>query len=332
MSKHVVVGAGPVGQATARELVSQGHEEVLLVSRSGSGSEIEGVARVALDVTDATALGRLAEGASALYNCINPPSYDVWTTYWPPIAASFLAAAERSGAVLATASCLYAYGPVDEPMVEGMPDAAPGVKGRLRGQMWAEAKQAHDEGRIRAVEVRGSDYMGVGVTNAHIPIVAAKALSGKSVRVFGSADEPHTFTDVRDMARALVTVASTPSAHGRVWHAPSNPPVTQTQAVADVCRAAGREPGAVRVWPSAMLSVGGLFMGFLKELRETVYQFQRPYVMDSSAIERELGLAPTPWDEVCRATAEHAAQAMRSPAAGSTSTHTGLRAGGAVEV
>ena len=32
---HVVVGAGPVGQATATELVRRG--EVLLVSRSGSG-------------------------------------------------------------------------------------------------------------------------------------------------------------------------------------------------------------------------------------------------------------------------------------------------------
>jgi hypothetical protein len=38
-------------------------------------------------------------------------------------------------------------------------------------------------------------------------------------------------------------------------------------------------------------------------MRETVYQFERPYVLDSSAITRELGLAPTPWDDVCRATA-----------------------------
>lgn len=107
MSKHVVVGAGPVGTTTARELVAQGHAEVVLVSRSGSGAEIAGVRRVALDVTDADALAGLAEGADALYNCINPPSYDVWPTYWPPIATAFLVAAERSGAVLATASCLY---------------------------------------------------------------------------------------------------------------------------------------------------------------------------------------------------------------------------------
>ena len=41
----------------------------------------------------------------------------------------------------------------------------------------------------------------------------------------------------------------------------------------------------------------------LRELRETEYQFTRPYVLDSAAITRELGLEPTPWAEVCRATA-----------------------------
>ena len=329
MDKHVVVGAGPVGIATARHLVGAGVEQVVLVSRSGAGEDVAGVTRLALDVADAAALARVAEGASALYNCINPPSYDVWPTYWPPVAAAFLAAAESSGAVLVTASCLYAYGEVDRPMVEGMPDTADGAKGRVRARMWANALAAHEAGRLRAVEVRGSDYLGPGVSNAHIPVVAGKALRGRSVRVFGAADQPHTFTDVRDMAATLVAVATTPSAHGRVWHAPSNPPVTQAEAVAAVCRAASREPVTVRTWPRVMLSLGGVVVPFLREMRETVHQFERPYVMDSSAAQRELGLAPTPWDEVCRATA---AQAMSSHDPGSTSTQTGSRAGGALEV
>jgi nucleoside-diphosphate-sugar epimerase len=301
-ARHVVVGAGPVGLATARELAAQGHE-VVLVSRSGTGAEVEGVTRAAADAADAAGLTRLAEGAAALYNCINPPSYDVWSTYWPPVAAAFLAAAEASGAVLVTASCLYGYGPVDEPMVEGMPDLAEGTKGRLRAAMWADAMAAHEAGRIRAVEVRGSDYMGPGIASAHIPQVTPRALRGKAVRVFGRPDLPHSFTDVRDMGRALAAVATQPVAWGRVWHAPTNPPVTQAQAVADVCRAAGKEPVAVRAWPKALLSVGGVFVPLLREMRETVYQFERPYVLDSSAIESELGLKPTPWDEVCRATA-----------------------------
>jgi hypothetical protein len=52
-----------------------------------------------------------------------------------------------------------------------------------------------------------------------------------------------------------------------------------------------------------VLRAAGLFDSQLRELRETEYQFTRPYVMDSSAITDALGLEPTPWDEVCRRTA-----------------------------
>ncbi|WP_299052032.1 NAD-dependent epimerase/dehydratase family protein [uncultured Nocardioides sp.] len=306
---HVVVGAGPVGRATATHLASLGRTDVVLASRSGSGEELDGVRRVALDAADAAALSALVTrvsggGPAVLHNCVNPPSYDVWSTWWPPVHEALLAAAERTGAVLATASCLYPYGRVTGPMTEGMPDAGTGPKERLRARMWADALQAHREGRIRAVEVRGSDYMGPGVATAHVPMVARRALTGRAVRVFGRADVPHSFTDVRDMARALVATAEDPAAHGRVWHAPTNPPVTQRQAVADVCRAAGVEPVAVRAWPRALLGLGGVVVPMLRELRETVHQFEAPYVLDSSAITRELGLAPTPWAEVCRATAE----------------------------
>jgi nucleoside-diphosphate-sugar epimerase len=191
-------------------------------------------------------------------------------------------------------------------MTEDLPDRATGTKGALRAQMWAEAKAWHDAGRIRAVEVRGSDYLGPEVTQAHVPLVVGKALQGKNVRVFGDPQAPHSMTDVRDMARALVATAAEPTAWGRVWHAPTNPARSQAETVADVCRSVGRDPVRVKAWPRALLSVGGVFVPVLRELRETVYQFQSPYVLDSSAIEEALGLEPTQWEDVCRATAETA--------------------------
>ncbi|MBZ5736930.1 NAD-dependent epimerase/dehydratase family protein [Nocardioides mangrovi] len=301
---HVVVGAGPVGRATALELVGAGHE-VLLVSRSGAGPEIAGVRREAADAADADRLTELTTGATALYNCVNPTDYTVWPTFWPPVAEAFLVAAERTGAVLVTASCLYGYGPVDGPMTEGLPDAATGKKARIRAGMWAEAKARHEAGRIRAVEVRGSDYMGpwVSPSAGHVARVTEAALAGKTVRVMGRPDVPHSFTDVRDMGRALAAVAAAPQTWGRVWHAPTNAPVTQAQAIADVCRAAGKEPVKVKGFPKETLAISGLFVPVMRELRETEYQFAAPYVLDSSAIERELGLTPTPWAEVCRASA-----------------------------
>jgi len=300
---HLVVGAGPVGRATAAELVAAGHE-VVLASRSGAGPGVAGARRAAVDAADADALTALARGARAVFNCVNPPAYDKWEALWPPVAAALLAAAERTGAVLVTTGNLYPYGPVDGPVVEGLPDAGTGTKARVRATMSADAFAAHRAGRVRAVEVRGSDYMGAGVGGGgHVPRVIPRALAGKPVRVFGSPDQPHSWTDVQDMARALVAVAARESAWGRIWHAPTNAPRTQREAVADVCRAVGKEPVAVRAVPRWVLRAGGLVVPVLRELRETLYQFERPYVLDSSAITRELGLEPTPWDEVCRRTA-----------------------------
>ena len=59
-----------------------------------------------------------------LYNCANPADYTQWEARWPPLAASFLAAAERTGAVYAITGNLYPYGPVDGPLTEDLPDAA----------------------------------------------------------------------------------------------------------------------------------------------------------------------------------------------------------------
>jgi nucleoside-diphosphate-sugar epimerase len=301
--RHVIIGAGPVGRAVAGVLAERG-ADVVLASRSGQGPEVTGARRTPVDATDAEALTRLTEGAQVLYNCVNPPQYDAWAAMWPPIAAALLVAAERTGAVLAVTGNLYPYGPVDGPMVEGMPDAAPGPKAQIRARMTAEALDLHRAGRIRTVEVRGSDFVGAPLgDHAHVPRVVPTALLGKTVRVVGSAHQPHTWTDVHDMGRALVTAAGTESALGRIWHAPSNPPRTQAEAVNDVLASVGRPPVTVKAYPHAVLWAGGLVDAQLKELRETEYQFARPYVMDSSAITAELGLAPTPWDEVCRRTA-----------------------------
>lgn len=301
--RHVVVGAGSVGRATAEELVRTGRE-VVLASRSGAGADIAGARRVALDAGDADRLSDLAAGAHAIFNCVNPPAYHKWPTMWPPVAEALLAAAERTGAVLVTTGNLYPYGPVEGPMVEGIPDAGTGTKARVRARMWAQALAAHRAGRIRAAEVRGSDYAGAGVGDgSHLTRLVPRALSGRPVWVFGSPDQPHSWTDVHDMARALVAVAERESAWGRVWHAPTNPPRSQRDAIADVCRAAGREPVVVRGYPRGVLIAGGLLSPMIRELRETAYQFERPYVLDSTAITRELGLEPTPWDQVCRRTA-----------------------------
>ncbi|WP_275005716.1 NAD-dependent epimerase/dehydratase family protein [Promicromonospora iranensis] len=301
--RHLIVGAGPIGRHVAALLAERG-SRVTVVSRSGRGTGIDGVEHLALDASDADALARAAEGTDHLYNCANPADYTQWERVWPPLAASLLSAAERSGAVYAITGTLYPYGPVDVPISEDLPDAATDHKGRLRARMWADAKAAHDAGRIRAVEIRGSDYMGRGVGgNGHISRLVPDALRGRRALMMGRTDQPHTFTDVADAARTLVAAAEDPGAHGRVWHVPSNPAVTQTQALTDVLASAGKPPVRISSLRGAALSAAALASPFLREMREIIYQWERPYVLDDSAARTRFGIEPTPWEEVCRRTA-----------------------------
>lgn len=299
MTQHVVVGAGAVGTAVARRLAGDG-AAVALLSRSGIGPELPGVQRGAVDARDGDALTAAARGAQVLHLCVNPPRYDLWRELWPPLTAGFLAAAEATGAVLAMVGNLYPYGPVDGPILEGMPDRAPGPKATLRTILTAEALARHRAGRIRTVEVRASDFVGSS-GDSHLDRVLPRALSGRPVRMIGAVDQPHSWTAVDDVARALVAAAGSEAAWGRVWHVPTNPPRSQRDAVHDHCRAAGVAPVPVRPVPHLALRAAGLVRRDLAELEETRYQFVRPYVLDSSASEAELGLRPTPWEEICRA-------------------------------
>jgi nucleoside-diphosphate-sugar epimerase len=302
--RAVVVGAGPVGRESARVLAEAGHD-VTVVTRSGRPLGLDGVDTVAADAADADTLTELVRGAEALLNCANPRSYTVWEEVWPPLAASLLTTAERTGATLVTAASLYPYGPVHGPMTEGMPDLATDHKGRLRARMWAGAKAAHDAGRIRAVEVRASDYVGAGVgQNGHITRQVPTAVHGRAAWMIGDPDQPHTFTDVTDMARTLAAVAFEESTWGQVWHAVSRGPSTQREALAGALAALGREPVAVHGLPTGLVRAIGLVNPMMRELGQLGYVFSRPYVMDSSRTQAALGLEPSPWDDTLRRTGE----------------------------
>jgi nucleoside-diphosphate-sugar epimerase len=316
----LVIGAGVIGSRVARLLAERG-DRVTVVSRRGSvpgtpesPGTPAGVTHVAADAADAAVMARLAEGAAAIYNCVNPP-YHRWPADWPPIAASVLAAAMSSGAVLVTLSNLYGYGPAgrslgaaayDEahPMTEATPLAATGAKGRIRARVWQDALAAHQAGRVRATEVRASDFVGPGAQSALGERVLGRIRQGRGVSVLGRADQPHTWSFTDDVAAMLVVAGSNPGAWGQAWHAPSNEPRSQREAVTDLALAAGSGSGRVRVGtvPSVLLRGIGLFSPLMRELRETEYQFRDAFVMDSSAAQAAFGLKPTPWDEVVSVT------------------------------
>ncbi|MFF4773602.1 NAD-dependent epimerase/dehydratase family protein [Microtetraspora fusca] len=302
MGKHVVVGADQVGGRGAETLAEAGHD-VVVVTRSGSGPDRAGVTRVAAPAQDAAEMRRVTEGADALYNCANP-KYHQWAQDWPPIADSLLRAAEATGAVLVTLSNLYGYGPVDGPMTEDTPLAATGTKGRVRAEMWKQALAAHQAGRVRITEVRGSDYFGPGASEQSFlgGRFVGPLLTGRRAMVLSDPDIRHSWTYLPDVATALATVATDERAWGRAWHIPTSPAQSIRAMAERLCELAEAPAPRLGRLPGWALTAGGVVSPLLRELRETRYQFDRPFIVDSSAFTATFGVTATPMDEALKET------------------------------
>lgn len=305
MGTHVILGAGAIGRGTARALAAAGHQ-VRLVSRSGGGSGLAGVAVISADVTDGARLAEVAAGADTIVNALNPSQYWKWAELWPPMARAILAAAEESGAGLVTVGNLYPYGRVERPMSEATPVAPNGTKGEVRAAMWRDALALHEAGRIRATEVRGSDYVGAGLgAQSYLNSYVIKpAMAGRAGwLVMGDPDAPHTWTNGQDVARLVARLASEPAdskAWGRTWHVPSAPPRSMAQVAAEVAALVGQPVRRPRRVPTALVGAVGVVYPLLREFNETRHQFEAPFVLDSTAASTAFGLAATPWESTLR--------------------------------
>jgi nucleoside-diphosphate-sugar epimerase len=281
-------------------LIAQRGDHVRLVTRRGTGPQHPGIELVAADATSAERLTELAKGAAALYNCASP-QYHQWFTDWPPLHSALMAAAERTGAVLATMSNLYGYGPTEGPMTPRSPIVATHPKLLLRARMWDDMLTAHQAGRIRATEVRASDYI---EANSMLSFgIGSAVLAGKRAYVIAPLDVPHSWTSVHDCAKTLARVATDDRALGQVWFAPTNPPLTVRQLATRFAEVNGAAAPKLTSLPYPVIWTVGLFSPMMRELRTTRYQFTRPFVIDSSATTNEFGLQPIPLEEALRDTA-----------------------------
>lgn len=296
----VVTGAGPVGWTVAEQLATAGHR-VRVLTRSGSGPENPLIEKTAVDVSDAAQLGALFRGAKAVFHCIHGSQYSAkaWAAELPGAEETVLAAAGEAGAVVVFPESLYSYSAPGRPMTEAGPREARGGKRGIRTALLAaRAASATD-----TVSVAASDFFGPRVRGAHAGERMVKpVLAEKPLMVIGNAGLPHSFTYVPDLAAAMIRAAQDPALWNRVWHAPTGPALSQRTMAAAFAAAAGVRAPRVTAVPGWALRTTGMFSAGMRELAETLYQFEHPFVMDSSASEAALGLRPTPLKEAAAAT------------------------------
>jgi len=301
---HVILGTGAIGRAIADELIKRG-ESVRMVNRSGKMKEVHpGVEVVASDLYDQSQVQEVTRDAKVVYQAAQP-NYHEWAEKFPSFQKSIINGLTGSDAKLVLVENLYMYGKTNGvPMTEEMPHNAHTRKGKVRSEISKAAFEAHRTGKVRVTAGRGSDFFGAwGLPTAAMgERTFYPLLNGKSAQLIGDIDAPHTHTYIADFGKALVMLGERPEANGQAWHVPNdNPSVTQREMVKMIAEEAGVEP-KISSMGKAMMWIGGLFIPEAKEMIEMMYEFEQPFVVDSSKFEKTFGMKATPMREAIKET------------------------------
>ena len=320
-ARNVIFGTGAIGLATLDALLRRG-ETVRMVNRSGSARVPEEVEVIGGNAADSEFTTDVTRGARVVYQTMNPP-YERWVEEFPALQAGVLAAAEAEGARLVSMENVYMYGrPAGRPLTEIRDYAAHTKKGKLRGQMATDLLAAHRAGRVAVAIGRASDYFGPrgGAQSNLGDRLFPAALAGKTATVLGDPDQPHTYTYIPDIGEGLAVLGEHPDAPGQVWHLPNDPNTHTTRHLVDlVFQQAGQPRTRLRQIKPWMIRIAALSIRTLRELPERQYQFEEPFIVDSSKITSSLGVHATPVEQALADTLASyggaATGVVRSPAA-----------------
>ena len=297
---HVIIGSGPLGKATARELVRRGRQ-VRMVNRSGkTGGVPAGVELVTGDAFDGARIIEVTRGAAVVYQCAQPP-YNEWPEKFPPFQKAILEAVAKNGAKLVVAENLYMYGDTNgQPIREDSPYQYHTKKGKVRAEMAQAVLDAHASGKLRAVIGRASNFFGPE-DRAVNDFAIRPALLGKTINLIGRMDQPHTFSYVLDFGKLLAELGTHDEAFGQVWFAPSPAPVTQAEFVKMLEAEIGKPVKYLAGGP-AMLRLLGLFNPLIRETVEMVYEWNQPFIVDTTKAEKAFGWQATPMTQALKET------------------------------
>ena len=157
-------------------------------------------------------------------------------------------------------------------------------------------------GRVRIAIGRASDFFGAGVTESTLGArVFGNAIADKRADFIGNPDLPHTYSYVPDIAAGLAVLGTDERAVGLVWHIPGPETVTTRTVLELIAREVGH-PVPVRAVPKLVLRTLGLVNPLMRGLAEMAYEFEEPFVLDTTKYESTFGAAGTPLDVAIKET------------------------------
>jgi nucleoside-diphosphate-sugar epimerase len=302
--KHTVLGAGgAVGIALSHEL-SKSALPYRLVQRQPqavTGSPLEEL--LATDLTQSEAVDHAVQGSSVVYLTIGfPYRLATWKANWPKLIVDVVQACEKHNARLVFFDNVYALG-TDQinPVTEESVINPPSKKGAVRADLDRYIMDRVEKGKLSAIIARAPDFFTEHKQNSMLmALIYDNLKKGKKAQWLANADMPHSTGYVPDLARGVAMLGQSTDTFNQVWNLPVSPIApTAKEWSAMFAREMGLPDNGVTVLPKWLVRGLGLFIPVLGETVEMMYQYDRPYVFDSSKFNKRFAFTPlTPGEAV----------------------------------
>lgn len=297
---NIVFGTGPLGVWVAILLSKQGGNVTMINSRGilPYANLAKNITIKAVDLTNADHVNKVCQNADCVFHCAMPP-YTQWAGNFDNMTQGIIRGLENTGVKLIYGDNLYAYGETNsKPIAENSPCHAKSKKGKIR------AKAANDllNCSIDVAIVRGSDFFGPYVNNAMLGVdFFQNVLNGKTINLLGNIDLPHSYTYIKDFANSMINLSNYDEGFNQIWHVPNAPTITTRQWV-KLVEEQIKQPIKIRTAGNLLVSILGLFNPMLKEVKEMMYQWQQPYIVEHQKYSTKFGLNFTPHKEAIHET------------------------------
>jgi nucleoside-diphosphate-sugar epimerase len=282
---QTIIGSnGTIGRLLAPELRKY-TSSIRLVARNPKAL-LPDAELVKADVLDANQMDHAVAGSMIVYFTIGfDYSYKVWKEKWPKAIDLILRLCQKHKAKLVFFDNMYMYAP--EAIHPAREDARIGPsskKGHIRMLIAEKIQEAHKNGWCETLIARAPDFYGPGIEGKSLitETIVKNVLQGKKAMWMGNPHLPHACIYTPDAARAVALLGNSPEAFRQVWHLPTKEhPPTGAEWVALFAKAAGRAT-SFRVMGKGFIGFLGIFIPFMREMKEMLYFNTRPFTVDCS--------------------------------------------------
>ena len=208
-STVLILGArGRFGSAAVRAFAGAGWHVLAQLRPGASGPAIAGVRWVAAEPGDTALLAVAARAATVVVQGLSPAyTHKAWRKDMSALTQAAIDVTRALGATLMLPASVYNFGQSMPALLhEDNVQAASTFKGRMRIASEAQVRAATQDGRMKAVVIRGGDFFGSG-SGSWLDEVMVKDIQRGSLTYPGPTNVPTAWAYLPDMARSFVAVA-----------------------------------------------------------------------------------------------------------------------------